>query len=221
MYGRQYIVLALVGGLVAACGGESAPPNTVKNTAKPPESSSEAHVTLMDAIESYAACTERSMEVFAKTGLYKLYDATAYDPDPTTCQGCHTPQAKGVCEGNSCIGTGFVTTFRSMTTWPGIMRLVTGTIDEEGNYSGLTPSWRYRDKGKMAKQFYDISMQQGLDKCFMPDGSACHPYFDMEVDNPKLNKAITTFTEVTLERWQTDTCDAAYQVDEADVDVDL
>jgi len=220
MMRRQTILLALVGGLAAACSGE-APPNTVKGTDLPPESSAEAHETLMEAIESYAACTERSMEVFAKTGLYKLYLGTAMDPNPATCGGCHTPQAKGVCEGNSCIGAGFVTTFRSMTTFPGVMRLVTGTIDEEGNYSGLVPSWRYRDKGRMAKQFYDISMDQGLDKCFMPDGSSCHPYYDMEVDNPKLDKAITEFTNVTLERWQNDTCDAAYQVDEADIDVDL
>jgi len=90
MIRRQSILLALLGGLAAACSGE-APPNTVKGTDLPPESSAEAHETLMEAIESYAACTERSMEVFAKTGLYKLYLGTAMDPNPATCGGCHTP----------------------------------------------------------------------------------------------------------------------------------
>jgi hypothetical protein len=206
--------------LAAACGGEAPPPST-EPYQPPAEVSGAAQETFIAALDEFGACM--SLEVFIKTGIYKLYKGVAYKvgEGPQTCGACHTPNAVGVCMGNSCIGDDVMTMFDSNRTFPGVMRIVTGTLDDEGNFNDLVPSYRYRDKGRLAMQYIDPpNNPENADQCVYPDGTDCHPHYDMEVMNPELDLAIGLFTEEAIRRWKLFregdefACRAAYQLPE-------
>lgn len=204
----------------AACGGE-APPPTQEAVTTPTEASNAAHETFINALDEFGACM--SLEVFIKTGIYQLYKGVAYkvSEGPQNCGSCHTPNGNGICMGNSCIGDDVMSMFKSNSTFPGVMRIVTGTLDNEGNFADLVPSYRYRDKGKLAMQYIDTpNNPEAAEQCVYPDGTDCHPHYDMEVMNPELDTAIQLFTEESIRRWKLFhdgdefACRAAYQVEE-------
>jgi hypothetical protein len=72
------------------------------------------------------------------------------------------------------------------------MRLVTGTVDERGNFADLVPSYRYRDKG--SEPYLDPEL--------------CHPRYLLPDEKAEY---VENFVAETLERWKQGTCDAPYQ----------
>jgi hypothetical protein len=77
---------------------------------------------------------------------------------------------------------------------PSIMRLVTGTVDERGNFAKLVPSNRYVDKG--------------IGAC--PEGTECHPRYTLP---DGVQQALATFVEESLNRWEDGSCRSPYVVD--------
>jgi hypothetical protein len=139
--------------------------------------------TLQGALAEFGACM--SMDAFVRTGTYKLHSALTKDNQQ--CGSCH---ATG--DGGAWITEDLVAMFDGNATFPGVMRLVTGTVDERGNFVTLVPANRYIEKG--------------IEPCL--EGSACHPRFTLNAD---MQNAVVDFVKDSLDRWTSKNCGAAYQ----------
>jgi len=145
--------------------------------------------TLASALDDFGSCM--SIEVFVETGVYKLFKNLAIvGNQEQACGSCH---ASG--EGGAVISEDVEAAFIGSSTFPGVMRFVTGTVDEQGNFKDLVPSNRFIDKG--------------ADECY--PGELCHPPYDLPTD---MQRAILTFTEESLARWEAGECDAPYSPDQ-------
>jgi len=142
--------------------------------------------TLQVALSSFGACM--NLEVWVKSGIYRLYESATLNEGE--CQDCHTGG-----DGGAFLGDDVLDTFNKNRKFPGVMRLVTGTVDERGNFDKLVPANRYIDKG--------------IDPCL--EGEVCHPEFELTAE---AQSAVLTFVEESLERWETETCNAPYLVEE-------
>lgn len=142
--------------------------------------------TLQTALASFGACM--SLEVWVKTGIYRLYESATIDGEQ--CQVCHVTG-----DGGAYLADDVLETFNQNRKFPGVMRLVTGTVDERGNFETLVPANRYIDKG--------------IDPCL--EGEVCHPEFELTAE---AQNAVVTFVEESLERWENDTCNAPYLAEE-------
>lgn len=141
--------------------------------------------TLQTALDDFGACM--SIEVFIETGAYRLYeDLAIVGEQEMSCGACHSNG-----EGGAVISDDVEAMFEGISTFPGVMRVVTGTVREDGNFNTLVPSNRFIDKG--------------IEACY--PGELCHPPYDLPQD---MQRAILTFTEVSLERWESGECDAPY-----------
>lgn len=143
-------------------------------------------LTLAQALGDFGNCM--SIEVFIKTGAYQLYKNVTEDNQQ--CGSCH---ATG--DGGAYISEDVLYMFENNAKFPGVMRLVTGTVDERGNFKNLVPANRYIDKGG--------------DECL--EGAQCHPEYELP---NYAQEAIVRFVDESLERWENGTCRDPYQVSE-------
>jgi hypothetical protein len=177
----------------AACGTEAAPGGPEINTDPViPEENPESKkipITLQEALGDFAGCMD--LEIWMRTGIYRLpFVETNGDGE---CLACHTDGTAG-----TYLSDDFVENFDRHTSLPNIMRLVTGTVDERGNFNGLVPSGRY--------------IQKGADSCPPAEtGIPCHPAYTLPVN---VEQAVNRFVGDTLDRWESGTCDAAYTYSE-------
>ena len=142
--------------------------------------------TLQGTLSEFGQCM--SVEAFVRTGIYKLHKGITKDNQQ--CGSCH---ANG--EGGAFISEDLEAMFDHNASFPGVMRLVTGTVDERGNFVTLVPSNRYIEKG--------------VEPCL--EGDACHPRFNLSAD---LQQSVVDFVEDALERWKNKSCGAGYQAPE-------
>ncbi|MFP6683573.1 MAG: hypothetical protein VB934_02625 [Polyangiaceae bacterium] len=170
--------------LLAACGGDPelfAPPiDTDPYTST--DAQEEPTETLQAALADFGSCM--SIEVWIKSGIYKLYKAK--DLQNTQCQACHSDNT-----GGAALSEDVVWSFKKNQVLPSVMRLVTGTVDERGNFKTLVPSNRYIDKG--------------IDPCL--PGESCHPKYSLPA---VMQRSVATFVEESLNRWKNDNCHAPY-----------
>jgi hypothetical protein len=170
--------------LLFACGGEpdvyTPPIDTDPYTST--ESSEGPTQTLQAALADFGSCM--SIEVWAKSGIYKLYKAKA--EGNMQCQACHSDNT-----GGAALSEDIMWSFKKNQVLPSVMRLVTGTVDDRGNFKTLVPSNRYIDKG--------------VDPCL--PGDSCHPKYTLPAD---LQRGVATFVEESLKRWKMDNCQAPY-----------
>ena len=169
---------------VVGCGAsdplETPPIETDPYTAEATEE--ETTQTLQAALADFGSCM--SIEVWVKTGIYNLYKAETIDN--TQCQACHADNT-----GGAALSEDIVWSFKKNQVLPSIMRLVTGTVDERGNFKTLVPANRYIDKG--------------VDPCL--PGDACHPKYSLTAAQ---QRSVATFVEESLSRWKNDNCQAPY-----------
>lgn len=196
MRGLKAIAASLVV-FAAACGGEAPPQDTVINTdpvtPEDPEDtlSSEIPLTLQEALGEFGACMK--LEGWMRSGIYQLpYVLTEEEQE---CRACHGDGAEGT---GTPLSDDIVETFDLHKTLPAVMRLVTGTVDERGNFKALVPSLRY--------------IQKGVDSCPAEEtGIQCHPAYTMP---SAMQDAVTDFVRVTLDRLEAGTCDAPFALEE-------
>lgn len=151
-----------------------------------PEEEEIESLTLAQALTDFGNCL--SIEVFIKTGVYQLYKNATEDNQ--LCGSCH---ATG--DGAAYISEDTLYMFENNAKFPGVMRLVTGTVDERGNFNKLVPSNRFIDKG--------------ADECL--EGQQCHPEYVLPA---YMQEAIVTFVDESLQRWENGTCRDPYNATE-------
>jgi hypothetical protein len=185
MYSRQLtalVTVCLAG--IAACGGDPepvAPPTQlIGEPDKPQEAATE---TLQAALNDFGRCM--TMDDFVSTDIYRLYASLTSDENGQQAQACSACHTTG--DGGAFITDDVQKMFDQNAKFPGIMRLVTGTVDDRGNFATLVPSNRYIDKG--------------TDPC-LPD-DACHPRYTL---NASMQQSVLTFVGSALERWENDAC---------------
>jgi hypothetical protein len=142
--------------------------------------------TLQTALSEFGSCM--NLDVWIKTGIYKLYKSATEGGE--ACGSCHSTG-----DGAAYLSDDVLATFDENSRFPGVMRLVTGTVDERGNFDALVPANRYIDKG--------------VDPCL--EGEACHPRFELTAE---MQNAVLTFVEETLDRYESGNCDAPYLAEE-------
>jgi hypothetical protein len=181
------MIALAVGGCVTRA-DEPLEPGPAPSPSAPPASATEdvgPTKTLQQALGEFGACM--SLEEWITTGIYKMYKAATEEGQE--CQACHSDGSGGVTLSDDVLAT-----FQAHQRFPAIMRLVTGTVDERGNFKSLVPSNRYIDKG--------------IDTCLA--GLACHPKFTLPVENEIQadQKAVSSFVQRTLDRWLEGECNA-------------
>jgi hypothetical protein len=187
------IAVVLCAGLgLLACGQEADPTTPDINTKPPeeeePEEVADIPVTLQAALADFGSCM--NLEVWVKTGVYKLYGAEVEDGNGTNCMGCHSAPAGGVILSDDVLAM-----FEAHTKLPSVMRLVTGTVDERGQFRDLVPANRYNEKGTA--------------QCLPTD--LCHPEYTLPTH---LQNALVEFVDESLDRWHSDSCNAPYTTEE-------
>ena len=173
--------------VLCACGAEDPiteqpPVNTDPTDPVEQEEVVEASPTLQAALADFGACM--SLEVWIKTDIYSLYKAE--DEEGRACMSCHSDLT-----GGSGWSDDIDWTFEVHRKLPAIMRLVTGTVDERGNFKDLVAANRYNEKG--------------VDTC--PEGYECHPQYTLPAH---LQTAVAEFVSESLDRWHNGTCNAPY-----------
>jgi hypothetical protein len=187
------LVLALA---AAGCGGDPAPqgPNIDTDPIIPPdEEEAPPALTLKDALSDFGSCMNLNLEAWVRTGMNELYAVETVDEngDATgSCESCHAGQQR---TGGIVLDKDIVLTFEEHTHLPAVMRLVTGTIDERGNFKDLVSANRYVEKGSAV--------------CLPEEGFECHPQYELQ---PEMEEAINDFVHEMLDRWHSDNCDAPY-----------
>ncbi len=178
---------ACLGLALTACNGESEPLNQPPVDTDPdpdpePEEVSDIPITLQQALADFGACM--SVEVWVKTGIYQLYKAEVQGG--IECQSCHIDET-----GGAAISDDVLWMFEKHTELPSIMRLVTGTVDERGQFRDLVAANRYSEKG--------------TGQCLDPD--TCHPEYTLPAH---MQSAIAEFVDESLDRWHNGNCNAPY-----------
>jgi hypothetical protein len=192
--GLKAAATSLVLALATACGSEAAPqgPEINPDPVIPDEEDEPSEVPLMlqQALGEFGECM--SLEIWMRTGVYAVSEVET--DENIACTSCHSDKTGGITLQSDDI----VATFDYHTKMPAVMRLVTGTVDERGNFKDLVASNRYVEKG--------------VDSCPGEDyGIVCHPSYTLPAP---VQDSIATFVSETLVRWQTDTCDAPYSEEE-------
>ena len=178
-----------------ACGSEAPPAGPAINpdpTLPDDEEpvNKETPLLLQQALAEFGECMD--LEIWMRTGMWQM--PVVETEDNEECQACH--QEKDGAGAVRLDGTDQVGTFDDHAQMPTVMRLVTGTVDERGNFLDLVPSNRYIEKG--------------LDSC-IEDVTACHPDYELP---PDMLTAVQEFVSITLERWKNKTCDTPYTFEE-------
>jgi hypothetical protein len=193
MRGLTALAASLVVVFAAGCSGEAPPPDTTINTDPviPNDDGDELNadipITLQEALGEFGACMD--LEAWMRTGIYQM--STAETEDDENCYTCHGDGANGT---GTPLSLDIVDTFDSHKTLPAVMRLVTGTVDERGNFKSLVPSLRY--------------IQKGVDSCpAVETGIQCHPAYTLDAT---MQDAVTDFVNITLDRLDSDNCDAKF-----------
>lgn len=174
------------------CGAEAPPagpdvtPDAPIDPDEPDPEQREVPLMLQEALGEFGQCMR--LEVWMRSGIYML--PTVETDENDECVACHSDNTAGITLQSDDI----VATFDYHTQMPAVMRLVTGTVDERGNFKDLVPSNRYVEKG--------------VDSCPPEEtGIVCHPSYTLPVT---MQEAVSEFVSVTLENWNAGTCDAPY-----------
>lgn len=138
-----------------------------------------AGTTLTQALEDFADCM--NIDVWDATGMNNLHNADTGNAGE--CDGCHSAG-----DGGAWLSANDVETFEMNREFPYIKRLVTGTVDENGQFAGLIPALRY--------------IQKGQTEC--GENQNCHPAYSLP---PGLESAVLDFVDLTLEAMENGTCD--------------
>jgi hypothetical protein len=133
--------------------------------------------TLAEAVEQFGGC----MSLTDWTDN-KLDDLCNMQVDGgQRCKDCHS-----VGQNNTWLGPDVEKTFEMNTEFPYIMRLVSGTVDDNGNFKDLVESMRFQQKGQEA--------------CINPP---CHPKFEL---SDELVKGLHDFFAVTKVKYEQGPC---------------
>jgi hypothetical protein len=183
---NRFLTTACMGLLLVACAAEEETNAPEVNTDPNPEEEiaeiGDIPLTLQEALGDFGKCM--TVEVWVKTGIYKLYNAEV--EGGSACEACHSDATAG-----APLSSDVLWMFEEHQKFPAIMRLVTGTVDERGDFKDLVAANRYADKG--------------VGTC--PEGYACHPQFTLP---GSLQQSIVEFVDVTLDRWHNGDCYAPY-----------
>ncbi len=191
--GLKALATSLVLVLATACGSEAAPqgPDITPDPVIPEDDevqNKEIPLLLQQALAEFGECMD--LEIWMRTGVYTLSEVET--DQNIACTSCHYDSTGGI----SLRTDDAVFTFDAHTQMPGVMRLVTGTVDERGNFLDLVPANRYVEKG--------------VASCLADEGIVCHPSYVLPIN---VQESVTSFVNTTLERWSTDKCDAPYSVE--------
>jgi mono/diheme cytochrome c family protein len=109
--------------------------------------------TLSEAVKEFGGCM--SLTDWTDNNLQNLCDMQVDGGE--RCKDCHSQG-----QNNTWLGPDVEKTFEMNTQFPYIMRLISGTVDDEGNFKDLVESKRFQQKGQEA--------------CINPP---CHPKFEL------------------------------------------
>jgi len=135
--------------------------------------------TLTQALEDFSACM--NLDVWIETGMDNM--ANADTGNAGECTGCHSAG-----DGGTWLSANTEETFEKNGLFPYVKRLVTGTVDENGQFAGLQPALRY--------------VQKGQAEC--GENQNCHPVYSLP---PALESAVIDFVDITLDAMENGTCD--------------
>jgi hypothetical protein len=104
------------------------------------------------------------------------------------CNACHNQGDGGFWASYGTVqGTNMtMTMFTNTAAYPYIMKWVTGTVDNNGNFKDLVPSNSI------------MNQQAAASQCMA--GTPCHPQFQL---NPDVQTAINTFVTTSITKWHT------------------
>jgi hypothetical protein len=110
------------------------------------------------------------------------------------CNACHNQGDGGFWASYGTVnGTNMsMTMFTETQQFPYIMKWVTGTVDNNGNFKDLVPSNAI------------VNQEAAASQCMA--GTPCHPQFQL---NPDVATAINTFVTTTVTKWHAGTCSSA------------
>ncbi len=134
--------------------------------------------TLAEALDEFAACM--SIDDWTAAGMDNLPNAQTGNAG--ACNGCHNAG-----DGGTYLSLNVDETFAKNKEFPYIKRLVTGTVDENGNFADLVAARRFIEKGQ--------------EPC--GENQNCHPKYSLP---PNMVTAVESFVDLTLENWRNGTC---------------
>lgn len=136
--------------------------------------------TLNEALAEFAECM--TLESWNLHGMDQMAGAQTGSGGP--CEGCHQTGQAG-----TWLSSSNEETFDRHKDMPYIKRLVTGTINEQGQFETLIPANRYQDKGQAP--------------CASPSGEWCHPKYSLP---PLITAAVEGFVDETIAKWTAGEC---------------
>jgi hypothetical protein len=137
--------------------------------------------TLVEALNEFAACM--TLDDWNEHLMNQMADAQTGNGGP--CNGCHQTG-----QGGTWLSVNDEETFDMHKEIPFIKRLVTGTINEQGQFETLIAANRYQEKG--------------LAPCSPDPLVYCHPKYSLP---PIMTEAVVGFVDVTLSKWVAGLCE--------------
>lgn len=135
-------------------------------------------ITLQEALAQFGNCM--TWEDWQSTGMINLPN---HGSEAGACKTCHFAGMAG----NYLSGDAMMT-FEKNRTFPYILKLAVGTVDDQGAFLDLVPSRRHVEKGN---------------ESIACNVSPCHPLF---MPSPAMQAAVDNFFTLTYDRWKQGTC---------------
>jgi len=133
--------------------------------------------TLAEGVVKFGGCM--SLTDWTDNNLQNIQDTQVDGGE--RCRDCHSQG-----QNNTWLGPDTELTFEMNTKFPFIMRLISGTVDEEGNFADLVESKRF--------------IQKGQEACVQ---EPCHPKFQLADD---LKTGLHQFFILTKTKYDAGTC---------------
>lgn len=150
----------------------------------PGEGGAPSSDTLASALERFGACMD--LGEWQLRDLDQLAGVTVNGG--CSCATCHSDGAQA---GGFELSEDAGSTFEAARTFPGIMKLVTGSVTAGGAFAGLVPAGRIADKG-----FESVDCACGGVVGLSPeDEGYCHPNYDLPLS---LEENVEKFVALTI-----------------------
>lgn len=180
------------GGGSSSSGGST---SSSSSSGGPPVEAGPAPISLQTALTQFASCMQYSDFTAQTSNGYAAADvAKSQTTQYGDCNACHNQGDGGFWASYGTVsGTDMTQTMFSETQqFPYIMKWVTGTVDNNGNFKDLVPSNAI------------VNQEAASSQCMQ--GTPCHPKFQL---NPDVATAINTFVTTTITRWHSGACSSA------------
>lgn len=143
-------------------------------------------MTLAGAVQQFGGCM--ALDDWTANNLQQIQN-TQVDGGQR-CRDCHSSGQNNAWlngDGDAEVNDADIETFEMNRTYPYIMRLVSGTVDEDGNFQDLVESKRF--------------IQKGQEACLQPP---CHPKFELAQE---LKDGLHSFFQTTKAKYDQGPCD--------------